>query len=329
MFSCVPVANGVYEFKVIDDNFIQLSGLNRLDNIKDFLTMSNKQTEYWNHQIATNCKEMSIPETLKYVIDLTREDSLLLLNECTASYCPCSRFNNHVNREVIEMIVDDCINTAKNVISVGPGGMLQDYRILEKRKSSYPVNYYVLDNFKDFFKMADKFEGRIDPYRYTGPLDNNSKDRAKWFTYKCMLLGTFLTALKKEVNLYLCESANDCVNRLKDLKSTDYLDNVVLGIDILDDYAELTLAAFTTVALQTPCTAFLISAGYWDVFTNDQFREGLSRDYINVISTKQSPLFNIYALYICYKTNRVFRYNLRKLLTAMAAIVGAVFWWYW
>lgn len=336
MFSCISVAKGIYEFKVTDDDIIRVKDRDRLDDVTDFLTLSNKRTECWKQQIALISKDMSITEALEYAIDLLRADCLMLLSECTASYCACNRFTGHVSREVIEIIVHDSIDKANNVISVGPGGMLQDFRILNERTADSPVNYYVLDNFKDFFEMATKFEDGINPFQYTGPVDANSLERALWFSYKCMLFGTFLTLLKGKVNLYLCESATDCANVLKSQASSidTTVNNVVLGIDIMDDYAVVTLPAFTTVALQVPCTAFLVSSGYWDIFINEHYRDNeaahsLSRDHLKVISTGQGQGFNIYAFRIAYKMNRVMRNMCRMLaagtvLTVLTCIVA--FW---
>lgn len=327
MFSCTSVAKGVYNFKMLDDNFIQLKDLGRLEDVKGFLTESGKRAAACKDHQASLPKETSITDRLKYLMDLLREDSLTIMGECTSQYCPCSRFIGAVNRELIELSLYEPVDNAENIISIGPGGMHQDLRIIAKRtpENGAPavVNYYVLDGFKDFFEMTTN---PIDPYVYTGPMDEHAGARAEWFSYKCMLYGTFLTALKGKVNLYLCESADDCVNFLK---SSDSRRNVVLGIDILDDFGVFTLPAFMTVALRVPCTAVTVSNNYWDIFINEHFKDDIgsdfsSRGHIKEISKGDTPYFNLYALYIIYKLNRDTRRNIRRGGLILASLCAGI-----
>lgn len=98
------------------------------------------------------------------------QDCLLLLDECTSNFCILDRLKNPTTRRLIEYCV------AEIVVSIGPGGMLQDLRILSKRTDT-SIDYYVLDEFRDFFDMTSE---NINPYVYTGPDDMDAHDRAQW-----------------------------------------------------------------------------------------------------------------------------------------------------
>lgn len=295
MFSCVSVAPGIYSFRLIpgQEEFIEIKDRERL---MDPLKFVNSTKDY-ERRILTE------GTCLGSTIDIAREDCLSLLSECTADFCPCSRTVGLVNRDLIEHCIEDIIVGAKNVVSIGPGGMHQDFRILSGRQG---IDYYVLDGFKDFFSMVSS---SIDPYEYTGPADEHALKRAKWFSLKCMLYGTFLRAVGDGINLHLCESADHCVEYLK-----GKADTVVLGIDIIDDYAEYTMGAFNRVTTCIPCTAITVSAGYWNIFINSGTGEKV------VISTGQNNLFNLYAVYILYRLNKRCRKRLTVIATGLAIV---------
>lgn len=313
MFACEAIADGIYSFRLVQDqiDFIQIKDTDRLFNPVQFLSMAKAQQYIWEQQADSDSSDLA--SNLKSTVDRFREDCLLLLGECTSVLCPCNRASGTVSRDIIEMCVEDLINNVINVVSIGPGGMHQDLRILLQRNPDVgEVNYYILDSFKDFFEMIPA-QGVINPYDYTGPDDAQASKRSQWFASKCMLYGTFLKVLSTtniKVNLYLCKSPDQCVKHLSQSSST-----LVLGIDILDDYAVITLPVFMSIASAIPCTAVLIAAGYWDIFISKPPGEKVT------ISTGNND-FGLYSPVILYKLNSRIRKSINKIGWIGLGIVG-------
>jgi hypothetical protein len=173
MFACEAIADGIYSFRLNQIDFIQIKDTDRLFNPVKFLSTAKSQQWIWENQAENSDlrSDADLVTNLKSTIDSFREDCLLLLGECTSVLCPCNRASGTVSRDIIEMCVEDLINNALNVVSIGPGGMHQDLRILLQRNPDIgEINYYILDSFKDFFEMIPA-QGVINPYDYTGPDD--------------------------------------------------------------------------------------------------------------------------------------------------------------
>lgn len=231
---------------------------------------------------AVDCKAVRpITETLSTLHNIisaaVEKNPLLLFSECTADYCPLSRSRSRI-REIFELCTSDVIGCNKNICSVGPGYLFQEV-VLFSDQPARNFNLVIVDDQQEYIQCvsqdADFKEISVEPTTYHGRVDNNYLARARWVYMHTARYSAFLNwfaALGYNAQLTLCTSAV-AYKALVSASAADRVPTVILGVDLIDDYAEQQLTAFYSAALatnaayrDTPPLALCVSKNFIDIF---------------------------------------------------------------
>jgi hypothetical protein len=211
-----------------------------------------------------NRKQVVVPDVktineMLVNIDKTVRDSLvknplLLLNECMSKCCPLTRTKQQGMRYFIELMLINPIKTSNSVCFVGIGGMFQELLVLTQNKTS-DTTVFLVDNLCDYIDCCvqdtDREEFVVDSTKYYGAMDANTVDRAKWACIKTLRYLSFINWFKSlgyNLNIILCDGWAAYGSAMQ-YYTNDIKPKYIIGIDLIDDFAEAQLTAFYKTAL--------------------------------------------------------------------------------
>jgi len=230
---------------------------NKKVNINDFdITNCSDGKIMMKHKVlpANTLEEItsSLVELDEKIRPILEAHPLLLLNECDSFYCPLTRSRNPIVRNLIELMLLERVEKADSICFVGVGGMFQELVILDN-KNPCTMDVFIIDRLRDYIDTivedVNSKEFTVDPLKYYGKLDDQGISRAKWSYIKTLRYVSFLqyfASLGYNLRVTLCGSSEVYKNAMI---SCNTRPSLVVGIDLIDDFAEDQLTSFYTAAL--------------------------------------------------------------------------------
>jgi hypothetical protein len=197
-----------------------------------------------------------------------RANPLATIHECASEYCSYSRKHFPGTRRAVEAIGVKYAKNADTIAVIAPGGFLTELQILSQVEAR-AINIVVYERDLDLWDVVfgdqkDK-PGAIFYYDGTQPLidiDDESKyTRRAYMTLNLLHMYNVLRYGKligKTFTIYRCASES--------FPPDNITPQVVMGLDLTDDFAPYTIPKFYHLALNYKCVGITLSPDYIHIF---------------------------------------------------------------